>query len=1295
MTSRRTRVLALILCCIMLTSLIPTAFAASNRNGTLERWNDVESGEYYYAALSWAVGNEITNGISAARFGVAESCTRAQVVTFLWRMAGCPQPSSYRNPFTDIDKNAYYYEAVLWAIEKGIAKGTSATTFSPDGICSRAQIVTFLYRAATAASVYSANPFMDIHTGDYFYEAVLWAVANNVTNGVSNNVFAPDAACTRAQVITFLYRAKDLLGFADDVPNPTLPRVPSAPADPIDPVDPVDPVDPTDPVETVEFKKNGVCLYKLIPETAYPGASSSVNGEKVSDSSRVKVRTSYVDMLFGTENAAGEFTEAITADNAERILLLGTTEDAASRKALEQIKKDEWIICQIDGKLVVTGWFDNATAAAARQLYALAASESNVTLKLPVKGKLSGYSLDVPDCTSGTYAGGFDGDDGTVIFRYTGMNDSDFDTYAQAMLDAGYSLYQEHELASYGNQRNRFKTFVKDDKLVHIYYAPSGLVGADQSDMTNAQKNSANSSFRPDGNELRIIADLVKYAAPNEAANVYVDAGITPKLSVVNLYDKYSDGNDIGQCDIFTLADGSFIIYDGGWTLDAMQVYRALKQLNEREDGKIIIAAWVFTHAHPDHTGAFETLAGLECAKEITLERVVCNPVAKTYNWRSEHDPYGYAFGTTPVLMEANLQPLLDKFGGDTKIIHPHMGQKLCLRNAVIEVLYSADEDLYPVLMNNDNDSSLVTRVHLGGQSTLMLGDAARDTSVCVLMPLFSEVVDSDIIQVAHHGLGGISSKFYYLTAPEIAIWSTTPRTLESHDLMHAVNNLGLQTDKLKLNVIADQYLQTLALPFDPDEDVIIKRVVGRYLESSSDPLNLTAATFDVGTLGRMSSDYLAQAKKEILKTDADVIALNAIEQYTALCGNCDMAATLAEACGYPYYYYAAAWSREAGDLENSDKGTHGNMIMSRYPIEHAERFILVQGANGAEPEGRSAGHCVITVEGTTVDLYFTEFGNSGQWSEFAKIFKPENEHYLVFGTLRCESEESVRSNLNDNQAKVVTMEGGGRDTIVISGKFAVSSHTYTPAPESYPFFGGLVSARLKLLRTPAPPPVESKPTILEWNINDFARDYDEYAPRVAAQIRQSNADIAALIALTGTEEQIDSFAASCGYEHFYFVNAQTRDGKLHGNLLLSKYAFVGTPEAITLVPDQATPDYDSDMEGRAFGHAVVELRGQNVDIYFGETSHKYQKQALWDSLEAAVKETADQSGREFLVLGTLQNTAIGASYAGRNVSTVVESYTNNIIASEGFTLSDKSSTRPVESPFFDNMLCANKYTLQ
>ena len=190
------------------THTIEVIFMKANGNPQTGVFVDVATGSYYEDAVDWAVENGITQGTDDTHFSPDGICTRAQAVTFLWRAAGSPKPETRTMPFTDVPVGSYYYDAVLWAVENGITKGTSDTTFSPNMTCSRAQIVAFLWRSEKSPAAGTANPFADVKSAAYYADAVLWAVKENITKGTTNTTFSPDADCTRAQIVTFLWRCK-------------------------------------------------------------------------------------------------------------------------------------------------------------------------------------------------------------------------------------------------------------------------------------------------------------------------------------------------------------------------------------------------------------------------------------------------------------------------------------------------------------------------------------------------------------------------------------------------------------------------------------------------------------------------------------------------------------------------------------------------------------------------------------------------------------------------------------------------------------------------------------------------------------------------------------------------------------------------------------------------------------------------------------------------------------------------------------------------------------------------------
>lgn len=531
-------------------------------------------------------------------------------------------------------------------------------------------------------------------------------------------------------------------------------------------------------------------MYKLISEkTAY-----------AADRSLGRVSPGYVGRLFGTENTAGEFsTELLQKGSGEETLLLGLTEEPESRDALEFIEKDQWIITKINGKTVVTGWFDAATEAAARHF--LGALERGETLSLPAIGRIDGFVTDIPVFSAGRFLGGMDGEAGVLVLRWGSVTEEDYTLYMESLEGEGFSLLAESTLAD-----NRFSTWTRGDAQVQVSWLPA------------SHRELGEKTNRPDGPEIRIITDKVQYLYQPAA---YKSANIAPSVSLVDLYDKYEDGHDVGLNMIFTLEDGSFIVYDGGWFPDKERLYSALKELNRRPDGRIVVAAWFLTHAHADHYGAFDALSREERAGEITVEALICNPISRRYLWHSCHDNFCPMYGNEhydDYFDEENLRQRLAGFAGEKHIIHPKMGEVYAVRNARVEVLYAGEEDLYPLVMANINDGSLVSRVTLGEKRVLMLADSCQDTLFAVLGPLYGSYLRSDMVQLAHHGLGGPSGLVYPLVCPEVALWPTTRKTIENTlycngtvNMMYAPQNVALRKT-VKWDVMAEGGIQTLTL---------------------------------------------------------------------------------------------------------------------------------------------------------------------------------------------------------------------------------------------------------------------------------------------------------------------------------------------------------------------------------------------------------------------------------------------------------------------------------------------------
>ena len=506
-----------------------------------------------------------------------------------------------------------------------------------------------------------------------------------------------------------------------------------------------------------------------------------------------RIRAPYVDRLLGTEKARGEYKAKTVLSPEGMPLFLGLTNELSAAGLLARIGKNQWIIDAVDGKFFAAGWYDNASAAAFRCL--MEHRNAGKTLHLPVIGTMEG-SFDFPDCPIGNFAGGVNGDGGAVLFRYENASFDGFAAYIQQLKAAGFATYQENTIGE-----NRFVTLTKGREALHV-------------------------SFLPARQELRIVADRSDRLGDVVAAPFVKTTD--PKLSMVNLYNRYADGNDIGLCLIFTLSDGSLLVYDGGHAYDARQLYRAMVRASGSTDGKVTVAAWVFTHDHGDHTGAFATLATLPEAKNITIEHILYNNTGDSALWRSRFDPYHYAVGEAELFAPGMLEILARAFGGETRFIRPHMGQKFAIRDAIVEILSAGGEDIFPRIVDNFNDTSLVTRVTLGGQTTLVLGDAAADSGRDVLLGLFEGHLDCDILQVSHHGCGGMIPELYPSLKADVALWPTTQKTVDRNDFYNRPQNVGL-LGRTRQTLIAEKNMKILHLPYDPEKDTPEMVEIGDY----------------------------------------------------------------------------------------------------------------------------------------------------------------------------------------------------------------------------------------------------------------------------------------------------------------------------------------------------------------------------------------------------------------------------------------------------------------------------------
>lgn len=237
------RVITLIVAVLCISSLGVTALAT-----TVNPFKDVKQTDWYFDSVLWAVENEITAGRGEGVFAPGATCTRAEAVTFLWRCAGKPAPKSIVNTFSDVKKSDWYFDPVLWAAENGITAGKGDGKFAPADTCTRAEIVTFLWRlAGKPVPETTSNPFNDVNKSNWYHDSVLWAAENNITAGKGEGKFAPTDTCTRAEIVTFLYRYEKDASQPSQPDTPAKPEAPDTPSTPVGPDEPDVPDTPSTP----------------------------------------------------------------------------------------------------------------------------------------------------------------------------------------------------------------------------------------------------------------------------------------------------------------------------------------------------------------------------------------------------------------------------------------------------------------------------------------------------------------------------------------------------------------------------------------------------------------------------------------------------------------------------------------------------------------------------------------------------------------------------------------------------------------------------------------------------------------------------------------------------------------------------------------------------------------------------------------------------------------------------------------------------------------------------------------
>ena len=428
-------------------------------------------------------------------------------------------------------------------------------------------------------------------------------------------------------------------------------------------------------------------------------------------------------------------------------ILVGNTAREETQKVLAGYDANEYGVTVIGRKIVIAGWTDQTIGLAA-QMFMDMLSGSLVTEADGTKNirflsgtsftkQLNDWNVDIPQFEGGTWSGCSTCNHNDILYYYTEVSEADFIAYCTKLEKAGYKSYSLNSMAG-----NRYETYVSADGkyMVHVYYTKYDnavrIVTGSISDETILPYN-------VDGPE--------KYTKITES-----------KITQMTL--DYASGN-FGMCYIVTLEDGSFIIFDGGGRaggIDHIRLYNLLNKLNERPDGKIVIAAWILTHSHQDHYVVFSNFCN-KYGSKVTIEQHISN-VPDTIVRYNSGNPGGHMEDGTYDAAKASV--------GGFKQVKPYTGMKFWVRNAEIDILYT-HEALYPEVLRIFNNSTMVMKMTIGGQEIMWLGDIQNEGSN-VICDMYGNTLKSDIVQVSHHGSTGATKEFYSLIDPAVAFWPTS-----------------------------------------------------------------------------------------------------------------------------------------------------------------------------------------------------------------------------------------------------------------------------------------------------------------------------------------------------------------------------------------------------------------------------------------------------------------------------------------------------------------------------------------
>ncbi len=548
----------------------------------------------------------------------------------------------------------------------------------------------------------------------------------------------------------------------------------------------------SDPVPQVKFIENNEQSLKVVY------LDSLDNSQKATDENdRLDLDVVYAkDLRVFIQNKTGikvglatDWFKSGTDVSADHEILVGNTSRPETMEFLKNLNYNQYGFGVVGNKIVVTGWNETTTEMAVANFKeffeenVIKNNDGTYSFSMLASDKVvydyETWYVDYPSFDGGVLIGTQDCGYSNIQAYYENCTLEDYSKYCAKLESAGFKLYMENTLAE-----NVHKCYTSKDGMLYVYYVPV--------------ENSVRIVSCPDG-----MYNLPQYLAP-EAVPTY-DKIATPSITQMSL--SYSAGN-FGLCHIITLDDGSFIVYDGGGNSnnDYVALYNTLSSLNKRQDGKIVIAAWILTHEHWDHYTNFSAFCK-NYSNKVVLEGMYCNTPSGSFAYNGYNPNY---------YMNSDFANLSSTLGGVPKYI-VHTGMKFYIRNACVEILYT-QEDLYPTKLYYFNDSTMVSRVTVAGQTIAYLGDIRYEGSDR-MSDRYKEALECDIVQVSHHGFDGGTIELYRYLNPKTCLWPTEKANFIKMSSPSAsggylsVDYFIIHTLKVPINIYAEP-TATIMLPY-------------------------------------------------------------------------------------------------------------------------------------------------------------------------------------------------------------------------------------------------------------------------------------------------------------------------------------------------------------------------------------------------------------------------------------------------------------------------------------------------